>query len=294
MRILLTGASGYVGSAALRTIEARGHQALVLQRQGSPTTGNHEYIQIELSELEKLTQLAATVDAVIHCAASDHPDFWPVSQKAAMAMLEGLGRHGAFAAHGGSMVFGDTGSDATEKTLFNPPPPLVEKANLDRSILQAAGDGLRTYLVYGSLVYGGDRRAVIPSVLISTAIENSCVYYVGDGLQLWSSVHVDDFGALLVDAVENGPSGGTALFAAGAAVTMKSVAKMVAEELNLDVRSIGIQEAMDRYGMFGAAFGINQHFSAKQAVEVCGWQPDLSKDPVALKTAIKELVNQLQ
>lgn len=104
MRVLITGSTGFIGTAAYRALAQAGHTAVVVKRPGSKL-GDHD-IAVALDDLVGLRKAASGVEAVIHAAASDNPEFWPVSQAAALAIIEGLPDGGRFVVHGGSIVFG--------------------------------------------------------------------------------------------------------------------------------------------------------------------------------------------
>lgn len=237
-------------------------------------------VEVDLSDVQRLSDLAASVDAVVHCAASDDPRFLPISRQAALSMVRALPPGGAFAMHGGSMVFGDTGPSEATVPNFAPPPPLKARAAFDSEILGAGGEAVRPFVVYGSFVYGGE-GAMIPKAMIGAAMQADAALYFDEGQQVWSTVHVDDFGALLVDAVENGPAGGRPLFAAGRPVQLAEAAQLVADALGVPARPArDDEEAL--FGPFGPAMRMSQHFSSDGAREHVGWQPKISDETMTL------------
>ncbi len=284
MRVLITGSTGFIGSAAHRALVDAGHIPIVVKRPGS-ALGDHD-IAVDLTDLDGLRKAASGVDAVIHAAASDNPDFWPVSQAAALAMIEGLPDGGRFVAHGGTIVFGPTTHDPANPTTLNPPPPLAGRAALDQAILDAGNGPVHTHVVFGSLVYGGP-GAVIPQAMVGAARASGAVLYVGDGSQIWSTVHVGDFGRLLVAAIATADAASGPIFAADRSISMADFAQEIGAALNLPVRAATDEEAQQSYGMFAAAFGMSQHFSGDVARDTFGWTPMANAD--ALRGAIRSL-----
>ncbi len=284
MRVLITGSTGFIGSAAHRALMAAGHTPIMVKRPGT-ALGEHD-VAVDLTDLEGLKKAAADVDAVIHAAASDNPDFWPISQAAALAMIAGLPEGGRFVAHGGSIVFGPTTAEPTSPVTINPPPPLAGRAALDQAILDAGNTRVRTHVVFGSLVYGGP-GAVIPQAMLGAARANGAALYVGDGNQIWSTVHVDDFGRLLVAAITQSDTESGPIFAADQSISMAEFAGEIGNALDLPARAATDEEAGQSYGMFAAAFGMNQHFSGDVARNSFGWQP--AADAKALHAAILSL-----
>lgn len=279
MRVLLTGATGFVGSAALRALEERSHNVTVLVRSDKTAARmvslGHKTASVDLSDLPRLRELSRGMQAVIHCAASDNSDFWPISESAAGAMMDGLDDGAVFATHGGSIVFGPTGTAPSTPQHFSPPPPLIRRAEVDKSIVTAAGKRLTAVLAYGSFVYGG-KGAALPELLINVARRTGIAAYPGNGQALWSSVHVDDFGALLVDAIENARAGHHSVFAADATISIKEAALAVGHALALPSQSIDGAAADDAFGPFAKALLINQVFSDLPARSICKWTPKKS------------------
>ncbi len=243
----------------------------------------------DLSDTAALRDAAHDVDAVIHCAASDNPSFWPISQAAAGALIAGLQAGGAFASHSGTIVFGDTGSNPSDPDRFAPPPPLAGRATLDEAILEHEGNGITIHIGYGAFVYGRGRGAALPTLLIGAAKSAGAALYVGNGDQIWSTVNIDDFGALLVDAIESKSTIGGKWFAAETAITMKGIAERIGQALGLPARPATTEEAQGLFGPFAGALAINQNFSAARTREGVGWAPQASS-LYALDQAINDLI----
>lgn len=286
MRIAITGASGFVGSAAVAHAENRGHEVIRIVR---PERGQQKATDVlaDLSDHERLADAASTVDAVLHCAASDDPSFLPVSKEAVDSLIRGLRPGGAFVMHSGSVVFGDTGEQPADQPDFAPPPALRARADFDRAVLSPERDDVYIRVVYGSLIFGGT-DAAIPSIFVRAAMEAGAALYFGDGDQIWSSAHVSDFGKLLVDALESNVMENAALFAAGRAVQLKPVADIVGQVLGIPSRPVRSQEEACLFGPFADALQMNQHFSSERARMDFGWVPDKSDDRTALTEALSD------
>lgn len=111
MKIAISGATGFVGSAVVRRASEGGHKLIRILRPGSGKRGSDD-ICADLDDADCLSELASRVGAVIHCAASDGPAFLPLTQAAADAFIKGLPPSGRLATHSGSVIFGDTGAEA--------------------------------------------------------------------------------------------------------------------------------------------------------------------------------------
>jgi len=280
MRVFVTGFGGYVGSHVAAALAARGHSLSVLahgdQDRAAAGRGGYEVAAADLGDAGSLAPAVKEADAVVRCAASDDPGFLPLNQRAVAAMLEALRPGQAFAMHGGSMVYGDTGPLPRDPDVpFAPPPPLAGRAALDRTVLEhGRTHGLRTFVVYGALVHGG-AGAMIPRAMVEAARKAGTSAYVGDGAQRWSSVHVEDWAELIALALEQGPPGGHAFVAAGLPVTMREAAAVAARAVGMPdaVRSIGPDEAGKLWQAFGPALAMSQWFSADKAERLLSWRP---------------------
>ncbi|VVT24857.1 NAD-dependent epimerase/dehydratase family protein [Rhizobium sp. EC-SD404] len=284
MKIAITGAGGFIGDAAARCALARGHRLIRVVRPGSPPRNSSD-MAVDLEDGGSLEAVAARVDAVVHCASSDDPAFLPVLQAASFALISGLPPGGRFAMQGGSAVFGDTGAEAVSDPFFDPPPNLQARAAFDQQILCSTRADVLTRIVYGSLIYGGS-AAAIPSIMIRVAMETGVACYFGQGKQVWSSAHVLDVGALLIDAVENEAVHDARLFAAGRAVQLKPVADIIGQVLGVPSRPVRSEEEARMFGPFAELLTMNQHFSSETARTHFRWCPEMSDDVSAIVRAL--------
>jgi nucleoside-diphosphate-sugar epimerase len=276
-QIFVTGFDGYVGSHVVSALCARGIVPAVMARNDAAAAkataqglGVH---RVTIDDVATLADIAAGVDGIVHCAASDNPAFLPTNAAAIDAMVGGLRDSASFVMHGGTMVFGDTGRDgAGPAPAFNPPPPLAPRAELDRRVLAATR--VRTGIAYGAFVFGG-AGAMIPQTLVAAAQKTGVSGYPDDGGAIWSAVHVADWGDLIARMVlAEGVTTG-AMFAAAQTIAIRDAAQAVASGFSppLPVRGFNSEEAQAAWGFFGAALRLNQRFDARPARELLGWAP---------------------
>lgn len=277
MRIIATGAAGYVGGHVAAILRDRGHDLVALARDAAQAARLKERgVRALVTPLEDTGGLRAAVaaaDAVLHAAASDDPAFHPVNAAAVAAMLDGLPDRAAFVTHGGTLVYGPTGPAGVTAAAPPAPPPFLQgRVALEEGIL-AAGGRLRTAVVHAGLVYGG-RGAVLPGLLVQAARALGAAPFVGDGANAWTSVHVADWAALLADALEATPAGGRRYVATGRIVTMRAVAETLAAVAGLPgARSLDPAEAEARFGPFALALGMDQRFLPGPERDLLGWSP---------------------
>lgn len=277
MKFFVTGAFGYVGSAVAQELRHRKHELIVLARSSGEanTASSLGWVSIpgDLADLDVLRRACSGVDGVAHCAASDAPAFLPVNSEAIQAMWEGLQDGAAFVTHAGTLLFGPTGrSPHSGEGPLAPPPFLEARAKLDELII-AAGSRLRAAVVYAAMAYGC-RGAAIPNAMTAAGHKLGFVPYPGDGEQIWSTVHLADWAALIADALERSPLGGCRYVAAGQAVSIRSAAEAAASALQLPARSAN-DASLSALGMFADALRIDQHFSSAAAQRL-GWRASIN------------------
>lgn len=278
--ILVTGADGYVGSHVIAALKTRPIDIHVVTRTASGADATRTLgvtpHAVALEDTEALRALASGMDGIAHLAASDNSAFLAVNRAAIEAMMSGLPAGSAFVMHGGSMVFGDTGTAMlSHQPAMNPPPSLVGRAALDQFVLGNTSSGVRPSIVYGSFVFGG-RGAMIPNALIAAASKAGCSGFIGDGDAIWSAVHIVDWADLIVRVLLDGKTSGEPVFAAAQQVTMRDAAAMVGKAFTpaLPERSVSLEIGMDLWSYFAPGFAINQHFDARGAREIYGWNPE--------------------
>lgn len=290
MRIIVTGAAGYVGSHAVAELRRRGHELLALARDGAQAEQLGALgLDARIAPLEDpaaLAEAARGADAVLHAAASDDPAFLPVNDRAVAALLDALPDGAAFVTHGGTLVYGDTGPvGLTAAAPTNPPPFLAGRVALEGRILEAGGR-LRTAVVHAALAYGG-KGAVIPALLAGATRRLGAAPLLGAGTNGWASVHVSDWARLLADAVERTPAAGTRYVAAGRIVTLAEVSATLAAEAGFGLpRPLPMEEATALLGPFAQALTLEQRFLPGPERDLLGWSPRIDDLPAGLREAL--------
>ena len=273
MKVLVTGATGYVGSAAAEALRRAGHGVVGLARSAESArkleAAEYGVRRRDLAEPEGLAPALEDVDAVLHAAgAPGEVDAAAVS--AMLRALEGTGK--PFVYVSGAWVLGSTGDRvADEDTPADPTPLVAWRPAVEREVLEAAGRGVRGVVVRAAMVYGRGRG--IPASLVRSAQKKGVVRYVGDGSQRWSSVHVDDLAELLVPALDAAP--GTLLHAAAGPVhAAREVAEAAAAPWGARVEAWPLDEARSVLGAFADALALDMQVSGERARRLLGWRPE--------------------
>jgi len=259
MRVFVTGATGFIGSAVVRELIGAGHTVVGLTRSDKGAEAlkeaGAEVHRGTLDDLDSLRAAAAAVDGVIHLAfqhdISDHAAAVQTDLRAVETMgaaLEGSGK------------------------------PFVTTAHLngeasDNAVLALAG--VRSSVVSLSLSVHdeGDKHGFIPR-LITIARTKGISAYIGDGSNRWPAVHRLDAARLFRLALEVAPAGSRLDGVGDEGVPFRDIASVIGRHLNLPVVSISREEADAHFGPFlGAVAALDRPRSSAQTQELLGWRP---------------------
>jgi nucleoside-diphosphate-sugar epimerase len=279
MRVFVTGATGFIGSAVVSELIGAGHEVVGLARSdagaaalaaagATPHRG-------DLNDHESLREGAATADGVIHTAYIH--DFSQMEKAAETdrratetlgAALEGSDRP-LVVTSGTALVA--PGRLATEtETPTGGAHPRMES---ERSAMALASRGVRlSVLRPPPSVHGkGDHGFV--SVLIEVARAKGVSAYIGEGSNRWPAVHRLDAARLYRLALESAPAGTVLHAVAEEGVPTREIAQVIGRQLDLPVVSIDPDEAGDHFGWIGAFFGLDVPASSALTRERTGWEP---------------------
>jgi nucleoside-diphosphate-sugar epimerase len=277
MRIFVTGASGWIGSAVVPELLGAGHQVTGLARSDASAAAvaaaGAEVLRGDLDDLDTLRAGAAGSDGVIHLAfIHDFSDFQAsvTADRRAIetmsAALEGSGRPIVIAS-GTAAVPGHV---ATERDESAPGSPVAGRAANAQLALDRAGRGVRSSVVgLPRTVHGdGDRHGFIAR-LIAIARDQGVSGYVGDGSSRWPAVHVLDAAHLFRLAVEQAPAGSRLHAVGDEGVPTRDIAAVIGRHLNLPTASVPAED----FGWLGQIFAVDQPASATLTRELLGWRP---------------------
>ena len=277
MKIFVTGASGWVGSAVVPELLAAGHQVLGLARSDESaeklTTAGAQVHRGDLADLDSLRSGAKDADGVIHLAF--HHDFdnfvdaGELDRNAIAALGETLAGSGRPLVVTSGTAGHAPGQILPEDRPANPQSPRTSES----AALAFADRDVRVSIVrLAPTVHGNGDYGFIP-VLIDVARTKGVSAFPGDGTNRWSAVHRDDAAILFRLAAESALTG-TILHAVGEqAVTTRDIAESFGRHLGVPVTSIAPDAAFDHFGWIGAFFGIDMPASSELTQQRFGWQP---------------------
>lgn len=282
MRVFMTGASGYIGSAVARELVRAGHEVtglhhaaetaeIVRAAGATPIRGN-------LADPATYAEAAADHEVVIHLAA-DRENPVVADAAAVDTLIEAARSHMIRDAHliytSGCWVLGDTGGVlADEDYPADHPAELVAwRPAHEERVLGIPGEGsdLTATVIRPGMVYGGGAGLVTP--MFASVAEEGAARFVGDGENHWSMVHRNDLATLYLRVVEERASG---IFHGvdGSPTRVVDVARAASEAAGagVETRSIPVEEARESLGAVADALVLDQTLVTHRAEEV-GWKP---------------------
>lgn len=279
MRVFVTGATGFVGSAVVQELLAAGHRVLGLARSDSGAealaAAGAEVHRGSLEDLESLRQGAAAADGVIHTAFSH--DFSKFAQN-----CEDEQR--AIEALGSALAGSDRPLIVTSGMALLAPGRLAlesDRRPADHSFPrdpEGAADRLRELGVRTSVirlspsVHGDGDHGFVP-ILINIARQKGEAAYVGEGSNHWPGVHRLDAAKLYRLALEKNAAGANYHAAAEEGVPFRDIAEVIGHRLGLPVVSKNAEEAEAYFGWFSRFAAIDCLASSVRTREELGWQP---------------------
>lgn len=278
MKVFVTGATGFIGSAVVKELLQGGHQVIGLSRSDAGDqklkalgAGAHRG---SLEDLESLKKGAAAAEGVIHLAfVHSFPGFLgaPAKDKRAIdalgSALEGTGKPLVVA---GAVLFLRPGQPLTED--FRPDYAKMPRKS-EETVLAWAARGVRASVVRLSPTVHGDGDHGFLAMLVATARKKGKAVYVGDGRQRWSAVHRLDAAKLLVLALEKGRAGGVYHGVADEGVAFGDLTAEIGRRLNLPVVSKKGLGAVAALGFLGFLANIDGPASSRLTQKELGWVP---------------------
>lgn len=277
MRVFLTGATGFIGSAITRELIDAGHQVLGLARSDagakSLIAAGAQVHRGSLEDLESLRSGAAAADGVIHTAfIHDFNNYGPAAEADRRA-IEVLGAELAasdrpFIVTSGTLLLQRRGPLVMEDDKVNPDFPRKSEDGL-----AVVPQGVHSMIVrLPPSVHGDGDHGFVPA-LINVARQKGVSAYIGDGLNRWPAVHRLDAARLYRLALEKGSAGARYHAIADEGVPVRDIAKVIGRRLTLPVVAKSKEEAPGHFGWIGHFFAIDSPASSVQTQKQLGWKP---------------------
>ena len=277
MRVFVTGATGFVGSAVVRELIDAGHRVLGLARSDagaqSLSAAGAEVHRGSLEDLESLRSGAAGADGVIHAAFLHDFNNYASAAEADSRAVETLGDaltgDRPLIVTSGTLLAQPKGQLATEEDAHNP--------NFPRKSEEAAL-ALRARGVHASVlrlppsVHGNGDHGFVPR-LINITREKGVSAFIDDGLNRWAAVHRLDAAHLYRLVLEKGSGVATYHAVADEGIPTREIAQVIGRCLNVPVVSKSREKAADHFGWIAHFFGLDGAASSAQTQKKLGWRP---------------------
>ncbi|MFF4302454.1 SDR family oxidoreductase [Streptomyces sp. NPDC001601] len=280
MRVFVTGATGFIGSAVVRELLGAGHQVLGLARSDAAEAAlkeaGAEAHRGDLNDVDGLRAAAGAVDGVIHTGYNHDFSDMPGALRTELDALQALGD--ALAESGRPLVVTSVtgllapGRLGTEEDASDPVGPGAHRAEAERSALALADRGVRVSAIRLPQVHGAGDHAFVP-FLIGIARDKGVAAYLGDGTNRWSAVHRLDAATLYRKALETAPAGAVLHAVADEGVPLRAITEVIGRRLDVPVVSLAREEAAGHFGWMAAFVGNDNPTSGAATRERYDWRP---------------------
>jgi nucleoside-diphosphate-sugar epimerase len=277
MRVLVTGASGHIGSAAVPELLRAGHEVVGLARSDTSAAAvqalGAEVRRGDTGDLDGLGEAAAESDGVIHLAFNHDSISAGNFADAAAADLAVVQALGDALAGTGKILMGvgltRTGTEAGDRALDANP-----RSAGARAVAGLAERGVRSVLVAIPPVVHSprDQHGFIPT-LIGIARGAGVSAYVGDGANRWPAAHALDVGRLYGLALDKAPAGSQLFAAAEEGITVREIAETIGRHLGIPAVSIPAEQAADHFSSF-PFITLDIPMSSAGTQQLLDWKPE--------------------
>ena len=282
MRVFVTGASGWIGSAVTAELLAHGHEVIGLARSDAAAekvaASGAEVLRGDIQDIDVLRAGAEQADGVVHLAFrhdiawTGHFDDAAASDRhviqACGEVLAGSDRPLAIA----SGVAGlNPGRIATERD--HPNDEVSPRVASEQATLALAERGVRSMSVrFAPTVHGAGDHGFIARIVDADRTHGAAAY-VGDGENRWPAVHRIDAARLVRLGIERAPEGSVLHAVGEEGVAMRDVAEAISRRFELPATAISPEEADARFGFLGQFVGLDMPASSAITRKLLGWEP---------------------
>ena len=282
MRVFVTGATGFIGSAIVKNLIASGHHVLGLARSKEKAADlaatGAEVVFGSLDELDRLKRAAAATDGIIHTAFNHDFSKFVANCEDDRRVIEALGSALAgsnrplIVTSGTGIANSGSGRPATEEDAAESS-AVSPRAASEEAAASIAAEGVNVSVVRLPQVHDTTRQGLI-TYAIAMAREKGVSAYVGEGRNRWPAAHVVDTARLYRLAFERAERGAKYHAVAEEGVPLRDIAEVLGKRLKLPVVSIAPQEAAAHFGWLSAFVGRDAPASSELTRKRLQWRPN--------------------
>jgi nucleoside-diphosphate-sugar epimerase len=282
MRVFVTGATGFIGSAIVHELIGADHQVLGLARSEaaakSLTAAGAQVHRGDVEDLESLRRGAAMSDGVIHTAFSHDFSKFAANCEADRCAIEVLGDalagsdHPLVVTSGTGMASPVPGRLVTEDDVHASGPNAIPRVASEEAAASVAARGVRVSVMRLPQVHNRVKQGLV-TYLIAVAREKGVSAYVGAGRNRWPAVHLLDAAPLYRLALEKAAPGATYHAVGEEGVPCRDIAEVIGRGLKVPVVSKSPEEAAAHFGWLAMFAGLDCPASSAQTQKQLGWRP---------------------
>jgi nucleoside-diphosphate-sugar epimerase len=279
MRVFMTGASGWIGSAVVPELLGTGHDVVGLARSDAAAVAiealGAEAFRGSLDDPSSLLEVVAKSDGVVHLGYNHDFSQMQAAADTDRGVVEAIGSvlkqsDRPFVVAGGVIGIAP-GRIATENDL--PDPGLHPRTQNVDYVLSLANEGVRSSCVrFAPTVHGEGDHGFI-ATLVAIAREQGTSGFVDDGTNCWPAVHRFDAARLVRLALEGAPAGSSLHAVGESGIPTKAIAEAIGTGLGLPTVSVARDDAAEHFGWMGRFFGANATASNTITRELLHWDP---------------------
>lgn len=281
MRVFVTGASGWIGSATVDELLAAGHEVTGLARSDTSAAAlEAKGARVRRGDLDDLASIRAgaeAADAVIHLANKhdwSDPAGTAAAERAAIQTigdaLAGTNRPFLFASGVAGLTKGKPASEDDASPFYGPDSPRGGSENL---AFEFVDRGVRSVALRFSPTVHGFRDHGFIAIIAAVAREKGVSGYPGTGTNRWAAVHRSDAGRLVALGLEKAPAGARLHAVAEEGIPVRDIAEAIGRSLGLPVTSIAPDDVQDHFGWIGTFFSMDLAATSTVTRQLLGWTP---------------------
>ena len=274
MKVLVTGTTGYIGSAIAENLTAQGHTVVGIARsEGAATTlraKGYEVVHGDITSPESIATAARTADAVIHTASTNDMNAPAADRAVVTALLDALeGSNKRFIYTSGVWGYGNTGEQPVDEDTTGTAPMIVAwREEIEHIVRRSTSRQIHPIIIRPAMVYG--RGGGMVAMFAGQLAQGGSVAYPGTGENHWPLIHVGDLANLYVRALDKAAAGSVYNGVTEESMRVKDIAAAIANSRGVAAEAWPIEEARSAMGPMADALTMDQHVSGARARQQLG------------------------